>query len=422
MRPAKRRRRPRLARLAPWTVLILGVGARIATHEVPTRTPDEVFYSRYALAVAEDGLAYFPRFTRQVNEQPKPGDLFSWPERSGYIVALASALKISGQNKVEIGAYLSLAASAIAMALVLALGTALSGPWTASAAVLLIAVSPLDLAVARRTWQDSLLALLALAMVYACVRFCAEPRRWRWPALFFSAGAFALLVKESAWPVYAAGTLALAWAARTPASGHTGGRAIRPVAILAWGAMGVAIASAAIVAACGGPAEALRTWNTSEVVNAPNEYMRLFQTGSALYYFAGLGLLQPVAFTLGLIGAVVAVARPSWLADRVSPGPRVLGWFAIGFFALAAAYPQKNLRFTAPLTAPLALLAALALRSSVEWLAARLPTARRWIPIVTGLLIALSAVLDFARFREYFDRRGLTDPVTPMLMRPPEGP
>lgn len=413
-----------LVRLLPWAILIAGICVRFATHGVGARTPDEVFYSRYALAVAEQGPGYFPRFTREINDHPQAGS-FSWPERAGYIALLASALKITGQEKGELGAYLSLIASVLVLVLVLTLGTRLADPWTTSAALLLAAVSPLDLAIARRTWSDSLVAMLMLTMFFACACFLVNPGRRRWPALFFLAGTYSLLVKESAWPVYLACTLVLAWAARG-AQGLAGPVAARPRTMLALGALGVALAAAAIVLACGGPAEALRTWETARVANVPNEYMKLYQTGSPLYYFAGLGVLQPAAFAAGLLGAALAIVRPSWLTGRAAPGGeavvRLLAWFAVGFLALAAAYPEKNLRFVSPLTAPLALLAALAIRAGTAALGARLPAARRWIPVVAGILIVASAALDLARFHDLFERRGLTDPVTPLLLRPPAPP
>ena len=56
------------------------------------------------------------------------------------------------------------------------------GPWVAVMAMLFLAVSPLDLALARRAWQDDVMALLTLLMSWAFLRHAAgvavgRPRR-----------------------------------------------------------------------------------------------------------------------------------------------------------------------------------------------------------------------------------------------------
>jgi hypothetical protein len=229
-----------------------------------------------------------------------------------------------------------------------------------------------------------------------------------------------LLVKESAWPVFAAGTLWLAFAARDRREAGRGGGAFPPAMALVAGGVVIGLAVLAVVGACGGVTELARTWQAAKVAGAPNEYMRHYQSGSPLYYVVGLGFLQPVPFVLGFLGALVAVIRPEWIADHPAPpakraGLRALGGFAIGFALLAALFPQKNLRFVSPLTAPFAILAATLLRATMNRLAVRTPRWRWWAGVTMGALLVALAAIDVARFQEYFDRRGIDDPVTPIF-------
>jgi hypothetical protein len=400
----------------------VGIALRLAYRDVPQRSPDEVVYAMYAEMVVNQGPGYIPRFVHSTNQNPEPGH-FSWPQRAGYILILVAAMVAVGQTTVAVAAAVSLAASLLSLGLILWWGRTAFDRWTTTVALLFVATSPIDLAIARRGWQDGVLAFLILLMVFACARSWMDPARWRWPALFLGSGVVALLVKESAWPVYVAGALILAWVARRPGTGRAA--VPGPARRLALAAFGLALAVAAVIAACGGVGEALATWKTAQIVNVPNEYMRLYQTGSVAYYLTGLGILQPLLFGLGIVGAGVAAARPRWIMSR--PESRksarsliVLAWLVLGFGTLAALYPQKNLRFVSPLVVPCAFLGAWVLRSLATALAARLPEARRrWVGFALAALVLSSSFQDVMRFRTFFVRRGIPDLATPWLIEPP---
>ena len=402
-----------------WMILLLGVALRIAHHPVQQRTPDEMSYTMYAHYVATYGPGYIPRFVRSINQNPEPGH-FSWPQRVGYIMILAGAITAAGQSRVEVVAAVSLTASLLTLALVWWWGRVAFDRRATAIALLFVATSPIDLAIARRAWQDDVLGWLVLLMAFGCARSWMEPARARWPALFLSAGFVAILVKESAWPVYGAGVVLLAWLAWRARPTAVPGAGVR----LALGALGMAAAVTAIVAACGGVAETLATWKTAQIVNVPNEYMRRYQTGSVLYYLTGLGALQPLLLVVGLTGAITVAVRP-WISrrtedHRIDASLSVLAWLVLGLGAVAALYPQKNLRFVSPLLAPSALLGAWVLQSWALSLASRLPQARRhWVVIGLAALLITSSFLDVVRFREYFIRRGIPDLATPWLFEAP---
>jgi hypothetical protein len=317
----------------------------------------------------------------------------------------AVAMVISGDRSVDAVAAVSLLASVLGLVILLLIARSVTRPEVAAIAVLVAAVSPLDLAIARRAWTDGVLAALVLTMAFACVRQSASPSR-RWPVLFVLAGTPALLVKESSWPAYLAGACFLVWRARS------GGP--RPLAVLAGCAVGMGLACAVLLAACGGFAEAMRLVSSARITNAPNDYMLRYQTGSPLYYLQGLWLLQPLAL-LGLAGAIVAGFRPEWLSTRDARATRILAGFTLGFAALAAIYSQKNLRFLSPIMGPHALFAALMVGSAIEWVGSRWPVRRRLVTALATILILGLSGLDVWRFHDLFDRRYVIDPATPML-------
>ena len=409
--------------LVPAAIVLAGLLLRLSVLDVPSRTPDETFYGRYGYQVAHQGLSFIPFVVYQANRRPAWHVLPCGPQRVGYILLLAGSYAVSGANTVNLVAAVSLLSSSLVLLLLVLLGRRLADAWTTSAAALLLAFSPMDLAIARRGWQDDVLALFVLCMLYACVRAAIEPPRRRWIALFFGAGLIAILIKESAWPVYVAGTLFLAARVRAVRAAAGGDPLPPPSLVLLVGALGAGAALAVVAMACGSLAELRLTLHLAATNSAPNEYMRLNQMGSPLYYVEGLARLVPTAFVLGSAGTALGIFRAHRLAgDRPAAGTgiAVMAWFVAGFAVLAAIYPQRNLRFLSPLQAPCALLGALALREGVRAVLARLPESRRWwVPAGVALLLAGSAALDVARFREFFIRRGAPDLVTPAFRPPP---
>ena len=70
-------------------------------------------------------------------------------------------------------------------------------PWAAVAAMLLYAVLPADLAIARRTWTDALVELAGLLLIWFACEITREPERRVWLLLSALVGALSLTVKES---------------------------------------------------------------------------------------------------------------------------------------------------------------------------------------------------------------------------------
>ena len=427
--------RPRTTSLshAAWVIaLAAGIALRVVLPQPAQRTPDEEAYAIGGAVLHRDGIAAEARMVAAYAADPLMAELPP-PTRIALPWLGAVAMSLTGSTDVGVVASISTLGSALQLAVLAALALEALGPWGAALAIAFLAASPLDLAIARRAWADSLLGLVATLMLWAFTRAAARPGGRAWPATVIALGAGATLVKEAGLLLLGLGAAGLAvveW--RAP------GGPRRALLMLLGGVAGAAAAAGALTLLCGG----IAPWRAALEHMArgveANDYVRRYQTGSGLYYARGLALLQPLPWLLGIAGAVVIATRGAWAAagrPRGSGAPKparggrpgrdrkraavVLGasaWFALIGLGAACLYRQKNLRFLSPIYAAVALLAAATVRAGLARLRARLPAgiARRATAGVAILLVA-SLGMDLLRFQEQFVRRDVLDLVTPWL-------
>jgi len=418
-------------------VAIVLIGALLRTTLPPVRqfTPDEQTYTTFAAGLAESGLGQYARTVREFAKDSTLAELPP-PTRVGFLLLATAAMKLTGRDTPYAIVGLSTAAS-----IVLLIGAAfaagvLAGPGAAAITAILLAVSPMDLAIARRAWQDDVFALVAALVIGALAWRAARGgasaaaggaaiRRERKTesapdrrssssaratlAFFVLCGA-SLLVKESALALLAVGTAFLAWNAwreRGPIA------ALPPLA-------GFVLTIAAVVgllAAIAGWEPVWRTWRSFVSSPAANPYVAKYQTGSPLYYARGLLLLQPLAAGIGSAGVTIGVLRPRWLAARSEASRRALFALAVttaGFAIVTALLPVKSLRFLSPAFPPAAILGAAAVVAGLRAVGTRTSRSTLRLAVaVVAVVLALSAWQDLRRFYDLFVRRGIPDLATP---------
>src|SRR5687767_10478632 len=149
-------------------VLLAAIARVINFGSVTSRTPDERVYTRQAHVWLHTGQ---PGVRSLVDEYKRDSLVrhYPTPTRVGMITLLGLTMRLTGRTDERVGSIVS-SAAAIASVLVLAvLGLRFMPFWAASAALLLYAVFPPSLAIARRTWSDGVTELAALLMVwFAC--------------------------------------------------------------------------------------------------------------------------------------------------------------------------------------------------------------------------------------------------------------
>lgn len=409
---------PRAGSLLDWVprmlcgvVLALAIALRLVNFPVPERSPDEELYTKFGAHVAREGPAWV---TRLVHDFNRGADVdYPWQQRIGFTCLIGLAMRVSGDSTVRTAEAVSTVSSVALVALTGVVASEFLGPWIAVVAMLFLAVSPLDLALSRRAWQDDVVALLTCLMVWAFLRHAARGGRASAVA-FFAISAFTLLVKESAVIPFGLGTLGLVLVA-----GQRTRNWRQPSLMLVAGAATALVALGVVVAVSGGWAELRQTIELSREANTPDDYMRQYQSGGVGYYLTGLWLLQPVPFLLGAIATALAVLRAPFLSSYAAQ-PRArgalvaLGWLVAGFAAVAFGFSSKNMRFLSPIYAPVYLLAASLAWASVAFLHARAARRLAVAGIVTlAIAIAASAVLDARRFDHYFNELQIQDLATP---------
>ena len=401
-------------------VFALAVGLRVAWFAVPERSPDERLYTEFGHDIAQEGLAWFPH--KVASYTARENYSYPWVQRAGFLSLVALAQVVTGRADPVAGELLSCTASIAMVALTGVLTWYLLSPWCAALALLFLATSPLDLALARRAWQDDVVAIATLLMLTLLLKALARPAERRWRIAFFVVSGASLLIKESTLLPFGFGTLALAIDAGMRA------RDLRRAAVpqLSGAIVTVAVLGA-IVALCGGIAPLGALVKLTPAAWAPDDYLRDYQTGGVDYYVTGLRLLQPVPWLLGIAAALLsAVGAPlltgPWRTESGGRALRLLGGYVLFFLVVSCVYSSKNMRFLSPLYAPVAILAAALVRALVAWLRARL-AAPAWRVAMAGLVLLLlgAAVADTRRFDHYFNQLQIQDLATPWFTQADAG-
>jgi len=155
-------------------ILSMGLGLRLSHLDITRRSPDEGIYTYQAKKIAENG----PEGTRQlIGEYNK--DKWLWvyppPTRIGHNYLVAAVMKISGAYNEMAGTYVSIFASIGTLFILLVMGLRFFNPLITLIALVGMSVSPMDLAMARRCWQDSLLAFFGTLYVYIIGELAGNP-------------------------------------------------------------------------------------------------------------------------------------------------------------------------------------------------------------------------------------------------------
>ena len=389
-------------------ILLLAAVLRFANFRVVDRSPDEKLWTEFGAHIAREGPAWVTSTARAFDRDEDVE--FPWPERIGYTCLVGLAMRVSGDTTVRAPEALSTITSLTAVALTGVIALEFLEPWTAVPAMLFFAVSPLDLALARRAWQDDVMALVTLLAVWAFLRHLRSGGRGALAAFFAIAG-YGMLVKESGVIAFALGTLGLAWIAWLRSR-----RLREPLLVLALGAVTALCAFAVVVGVTGGWAELRRLYALSREALAPDDYLRRYQMGGPGYYVTGLRILQPVPFLFGAAAALLAILRVPFLrgSERSRGALAALGALVLGFGAVAFGYYSKNMRFLSPIYAPTFLLAAALIAAIAGWVRARAPRAlARTVIAVIAIAVAASAALDVRRFDHWFNELEMQDLATP---------
>lgn len=384
-----------------WLVLLLllGLGLGLRLWSTAGRQPavgDERVYQAYVEWTERNGFLNYPDLVEQFLEsQRKEAEPLLPPTRVTFVAGGRAVQALTGWSALDALRHFALLCSVGMLFATWWIGWLLRGPVLAHGALLLLAVSPLQLHCGRFAFVDvafagaTTLGLLVVALAHAGrLRAAAGGLVLAIPLVF--------LTKESA--VFALPALAVGlwdpWRA-APADGR------RRLAL--GGAAGTALTAFAVGLLFGGTENFLDGALMLAAKTKTSDYSATYQNGPWFRYLVDYLLMSP----LTLLAVIATASR--WPARLGS------GAIALGAFVLLTLLPMSlleaglNLRFALMWDPVLRLLLAGAIVLPAAGASPRPKLA--WTAL---LLLALADLVHYARF---FQRAGLYDPITLGLLR-----
>ena len=390
------------------SLIIAAVLLRLCDCRGVRQSPDEWSYTQYATKIAENGIAETRAQVRAYNADPKYW-YYPPPSRIGYLYLIAAVMKLSPAGSMAGVSLVSAVVSILGFILVAAIGRRFFNRWIVLIALAWLAVCPMDLAIARRVWQDGVVATVGLLLIGCCAEFTASAGRdKRWLLGFWLVGSYFILIKESCLVIYGVCLLwmlsNLWWRERSVSqcsliglfSGLVAGLSL---AVLVW--------------LTGGCAAMINLLGHARQSMAQNLYVVEYQNGPWYSFVLGFWILSPAVMIFAAI-AMVALVIPRWslgvvlaLESRQRMVAGLLAFLVVVLITVATVLPNfKSFRFISVLTGPIYLLSGLGMGYVVtivrEQLGRRLQ--QLLLGSVVGLVI-LSAVTDYLGYRRIFVRQ-----------------
>ena len=365
----------------------------------------------YAAQVAHSGPGAFRALVDDYN-RTKEQWIYPPPVRIGHIFLVAEAMKLSGASAEKAAVSVSLAFSLLGFFVAALLGLRFFNRWPVLIGLALLSVSPIDLAMARRAWQDSVVAGIGILLFYICVEASTSSRPQRWRVCFWIVGSCFLLIKELALFIYA---LCVLWLLIDVWRRGFSWKAVAAVSIPS--GLVVLVSYGAVMWISGGAGPVRQLYQHMTQALPSNEYVHLYQRGPWYSYPLGFWVLSPVTTLLcGLgIGQIIlrrkSFTRVLGLDPRQLQAARAMALFICAVLT-AATLPQdfKCLRFVGVIQAPVYLIDGLLISYLLTVNRSRLAPAG-WYVAVCGvaLSVAIVCLTDYTRFQRIFVQYQLDD-------------
>ena len=410
-----RNNRPRLA-TAVWVCLfvvvtVTAITLRLSNREVASRSPDEEVYIHYATRVAGSGIEGSRALVESYNTDGRQW-IYPSPIRIGYIYLVAAVMKLSGASAKQAAVSISSIFSIGGFFVAALLGLRFFDRWAVLVGLALLSVSPIELAIARRAWQDSVSGCIGLLLFYLCLGASVSIRPRTWRICFWAVGAYYLTIKGSALVVYG---LCILWLVK---SVWLQEGSLRKCFYLVIASALVGVASFAALAWCsGGASSVMETIQHSTLARGWNQYGHQFQSGPWYWFFLGFLALSPITTLLCGAGIAMMIWPKGAGVVGLSLGMRQrhAAWaiiYLIFTLLIAATVPAdlKNLRYVTILVGPCCLFSGLAVVYLLAFARAKLPLwGYHFAACAVALVLGLTCLTDYRRFERIFVRNQLND-------------
>jgi len=379
--------------LASTEIFLIAAAIRWWFFDVTEFRGDELVYLSFAKRLSTAGLTQFRTLAETYASDPSLW-VYPPPLRAVYLLLAAVACRVAGDCSGTAVAAISLLSGLALVLLTLVMARRMFGEWVGLLSGLLVALSPLQLAMSRRVWADAFFSLTLLLAIWAFWERTRSPRKG-WDLLLGCSLLAAILTKESAVVFYLGLLCALLFREQSPAA---------PIArsTLAALLLPPVLAFLTLLVLVPDPALLIRLYSGTYSATKTGEYAMSYSQGPWFRYLIDFALLSPLT-------TILAIGYYFTQSGKDSP---FLGRCALILFMLFSLVALKNVRYVGFLDILIRILAVLSLTS----LSHRPPFARlgeRWLLLPVLLL----AAYDLFAFYRIFIGGGVYDPVTATLAR-----
>lgn len=384
-------------------LLLTGIVLRFNDLDIKGRSPDEGIYTSQAIIVAQDGIEGTRRLIGEYNAD-KRSWIYPPPIRIGYTFLLAVIMKAANIFDERAGTYLSTLCSIGALFILVLLGLRFFNLWATIAALLLMSVSPMDLAIARRSWQDSVLAFAGLLLIYCCCELTADSRHKIWYIPFWLIGSWCIIIKESGIVVYG---LCVIWLFAMMVFRERS--FIKSTLLVVFTLLGISISVLILGHVAGGIPRVLEVLKHVKDAMPTNTYAIDYQTGPWYRILEGLWILTPISFALCIIG-IAGI----FLGDRHVRQSVIAKWLIfiiLSFLFITIVTPyMQNIRYLSVTFVPFYLICGAGLWYLIS-LAKNFFKNEAFYAIIAIIVLALAlvSISDYQRFQRIFIKRGIRD-------------
>lgn len=393
-------------------IFSIGVVLRVTNLEVAMRSPDERVYTEQGKTIVQKGAQGIKLLVHQdaINSAMW---IYPLPTRVGYLWPLAAYMKLINSTDIKAGSYISCFSSIISLLLLIVIGVRFFNKWIALFGLLFLSVSPMDLAIARRTWQDAMFGCVGLFLIWFSCEISRSGRQIIWYAFFIITGSYCILIKETGVIIYGLCIIWILWIllAREKA-------VLRASLLVSFAAIGVILSVSLLAYASGGVLHVIEVLKHHKEAMPTNQYAVDYQTGPWYNLLLGVWIMSPantILFVIGIIGLLFdgrLTNREPILPDAKKKG--AISWIIfiiIAFMTVAIITPCfQNLRYISVLYIPFYLVSGLGLWFIIS-LARYIFKGFSFSAAIALIIIAsgVTALSDYKKFEKIFVRTGIAD-------------
>jgi len=395
-----------LSLFLPLLAVIFAAGVLLRLYNlagVSARSPDENVHTFQANIILQEGPVKGVRKLVESYNSDKEQWLYPKPIRIGYIWPTAALMKVLNRKDPAAGAYASCIFSICSLAVLSIFGLRFFNKWIALYAVTFMSVSPIPLAIARRTWSDAMLGCLGLLLIYLSCEIIRTKDKLIWYLLFAIVGSYSVTVKESGAIMYAFCIAWLLWVLCVKGKTYTKG-----IILVAISCVGVGISVLLTLYSSGGIPAVLETMRHFNEAIPTNTYSIEYMSGPWIHFIGAFWIISFVNASLWVLGAAVVFLQRDVKNRGINSG---IIFLTGGLILITLLAPNvQNMRYLSPIFGVFYLIGGVGLWHILMYVKKKLSNFYFSIAVsCIGIILIVAAVGDYQTYKKIFVKTGIVD-------------